>query len=405
MAQQKPLRVVVTTRLFAPEVGAAAFRLKALVDGLVEQGADVTVITTKLPAGSPDLQVAYTLRRWPVLRDSGGYVRGYIQYLSFDIPAFFRLLATRADVVVSEPPPTTGIVVALSSLLLRRPYVYYAADIWTEALSAMSVPGAVKAAMRAVEGFVLRRAALVLAVSEPVAGKVAAFGVPGARIKVVGNGVDTTVFRPDAPSANAAKRYFVYTGTMSEWQGAGIFIEALGTVREEFPDAEIRFLGQGTDEDHLKDLAAALVPGAVHFGGVVPPEEAAAWIRGAAGALVSIKPGQGYDFAKPTKIYAAAACGTPVVFAGRGDGATLVTENELGLAAGYTTAAVASAMRTLLAEPGLSGPGQSEPGLAAAPDQGRAHRIQWALDNASLQASGRLAAGEVLLAGTTTSSP
>ncbi|WP_258074257.1 glycosyltransferase, partial [Arthrobacter sp. Y81] len=114
---------------------------------------------------------------------------------------------------------------------------------------------------------------------------------------------------------------------MSEWQGAAIFIEALQAVREEFPTTEIRFFGQGTDEDHLKELAASLVPGAVHFGGVVSPAEAATWIRGAVGALVSIKPDQGYDFAKPTKIYAAAACGTPVVFAGQGDGAALVSEN------------------------------------------------------------------------------
>src|SRR5699024_1596875 len=137
--EQKRLKVVVTTRLYVPEVGAAAFRLKALVDGLVEQGAEVTVLTTKLPAGSPVFKPPYKLKRWPVLRDAGGYVRGYVQYLSFDIPAFFRLLATPADVVVSEPPPTTGIVVAISSMLRRRPFVYYAADIWSEALSAMDV--------------------------------------------------------------------------------------------------------------------------------------------------------------------------------------------------------------------------------------------------------------------------
>ena len=43
----------------------------------------------------------------------------------------------------------------------------------------------------------------------------------------------------------------------------------------------------------------------------MPPTEAAEWIRGAAAALVSIVPGIGYDFARPTKTYAAAACGAP----------------------------------------------------------------------------------------------
>jgi glycosyltransferase involved in cell wall biosynthesis len=383
VAVQKPLKVVVTTRLFTPEVGAAAFRLKALVDGLVELGADVEVITTAPPKGSGVFKPAYTLSRWPVLRDAGGNVRGYVQYLSFDIPAFFRLLAAKADVVVSEPPPTTGVVVALSSLLRRRPFVYYAADVWTEALSAMEVPGVVKKVMGAMEGFVLRRAAAVIAVSDPVAQQVAKFNVAAERIQVVGNGVDTTVFTPAGPLAPAPRPYLIYTGTMSEWQGAEIFILALPLVRERFPDAELRFFGQGTDEAHLQGLAAEMVPGSVHFGGVVPPEQAAQWIRGAAAALVSIKPGQGYDFAKPTKIYAAAGCGTPVIFAGQGDGAAIVAEGGLGVAAPYDARSVADAMIAVLADPTLNG------------SQTRDSRVRWVADNASLAASGRVAAAAV----------
>lgn len=382
MEKKKQLKVVVVSRLFPPEVGAAAFRLKALVDGLVAQGAEVQVITSRPPKGSGTFKPNYGLSRWPVLRDAGGNVRGYIQYLSFDIPAFFRLLMVKADIVVSEPPPTTGVVVALSSLLRRRPFVYYAADVWTEALSAMNVPGIVKKVMGAVEGFVLRSAAVVVSVSEPVAEQVAKFNVPASRITVVGNGVDTTMFGPAGETAATEKPYFVYTGTMSEWQGAAIFIEALPLVREAFPDAEIRFFGQGTDEDNLKRIAEFLAPGAVHFGGVVPPGEAAYWIRGAAGALVSIKPDQGYDFAKPTKIYAAAGCGTPVVFAGQGDGAAVVDENGLGFAVEYRVDSVARAMNALL----------------SAPDVGSPERVAWVTANASLESSGRMAAIGVLSA-------
>lgn len=382
MAGQKPLKVVLATRLYVPEVGAAAFRLKALVDGLVEQGAEVTVLTTKLPADSPVFKPPYKLKRWPVLRDAGGYVRGYAQYLSFDIPVFVRLLVTPADVVVSEPPPTTGVVVALSSLIRRRPYVYYAADIWSEALSAMDVSPIVKKVLGAVEGFVLRRAAQVIAVSEPVAEQVAKFGVPASRIAVAGNGVDTNIFTPIGERAAVAAPYFIYTGTMSEWQGAEIFIKALPLVREKFPDVQIRFFGQGTDEDHLKGVADALVPGGVYFGGVVAPAEAAHWIRGATGALVSIKPGQGYDFAKPTKIYAAAGCGVPVVFAGQGAGADIVEEGGLGIAAGYDPQGVAAAMIELLSV------------SSTAADQRR--RVDWVMENASLAAAGRKAAAVVL---------
>jgi glycosyltransferase involved in cell wall biosynthesis len=382
VSMQKPLKVVVATRLFAPEVGAAAFRLKALVDGLVEQGADVRVITTTSPKGAGPFKPAYRLSRWPVMRDAGGYVRGYVQYLSFDIPAFFRLLAAKADVVVSEPPPTTGLVVALSSMLLRRPFVYYAADVWTEALSAMEVPGIVKKVMGALEGFVLRHAAMVVAVSEPVAEQVAKFNVPNDRILVTGNGVDTATFDLSGPTTTVDDPYFVYTGTMSEWQGAGVFIEALPLVLAQAPGTQLRFFGQGTDEPHLKEMAERIAPGSVHFGGVVAPHEAARWIRGAAGALVSIKPGQGYDFAKPTKIYAAAGCGTPVIFAGQGDGADIVEDSELGEACAWNPADVADAMLRLLGNP-------------ASPAK-REQMSAWVVANCSLVSVGESAAKAVL---------
>ncbi len=381
------MRFVLATRLFAPEVAAAAFRLKALADGLAEQGHEVTVLTTRPPHGAaPDDSPEYAVRRWPVLRDAGGNVRGYVQYLSFDAPLVGRLLRHRADAVIVEPPPTTGVVAALTGLLRRRPFYYYAADVWTDALAAIPAPRPVIALMRTLERFTLRRARGVLAVSEGVAERVCAFGVPRDRVTVVANGVDTNVFRPipDAGGAGDAETttdaseppVFVYTGTMSEWQGADVFVRALPRVLEKHPRARIRFFGQGSAESELRALAADLAPDNVEFGGVVPPEEAARHLSGATAALVSIVPGQGYDFAKPTKIYAAAACGTPVLFAGTGASAELLRDNALGQVASYTPEAVAERMIAL-----LDGAGADS-----------RHLVDWVADNASLTRTGRTAA-------------
>jgi len=376
-----PTKTLIATRLFTPEVGAAAFRLQALADGLVAEGLGVEVLSTKPPQSAGPCHDTVPVRRWPVLRDSGGNVRGYVQYLSFDVPLFFRLLLSRADVVVSEPPPTTGLVVAVSSMLRRRPYVYYAADIWSDALQAMNVGGPVHKVLRAIEGLVLRRARAVIAVSDGVADQVASFEVPRERIHSVGNGIDMGTFVPEGPVADpAARPYFVYTGTMSEWQDAGIFIKALASLPE---DVELRFFGQGSDEEALKALAERTAPGRVHFGGVIPAEEAARWIRGAAAAVVSIKPGQGYDFAKPTKIYAAAACGTPVLYAGSGDAARLVADGGLGVASDFTPDAVAEAMRSVLDDASFGS------------TQSREGRVAWVRENASLAAAGRRAAAVV----------
>jgi len=173
---------VVVSRLFAPEPAAAAFRLEALARALAEAGSDVTVLTSRARPGSPpadDAALSSTrgvdddgkhgarvpgesdrtprpgrvrVRRARVLRDSSGYVRGYLPYLSFDVPVALRLLAVRRpDVVVVEPPPTTGAVVRLVCALRRVPYVYYAADVWSDATRGSGQPGLVSRVLARVE--------------------------------------------------------------------------------------------------------------------------------------------------------------------------------------------------------------------------------------------------------------
>jgi glycosyltransferase involved in cell wall biosynthesis len=236
----------------------------------------------------------------------------------------------------------------------------------------------------------MRGASTVLATSEGVADRVAGLGVPRSRIVVVGNGVDTDVFTPDGPApaelatGDGAAPLFVYTGTMSEWQGAEVFVRALAVFRAEAPGARLVFLGQGSDVPHLRRLAEQLVPGAVQFPGVLPPAEAAAWLRSATAALVSIKPGQGYDFAKPTKVYAATACGTPVVFAGTGAGHELVESQELGWAPGYDADGVARAMASAAA---LTSEKRART---------REHLVAWTAGHASLRTMGQQAARAAL---------
>ncbi|HLT85221.1 MAG TPA: glycosyltransferase family 4 protein [Phototrophicaceae bacterium] len=382
---QDGVRVVVATRIFAPEPAAASFRLAALTRGLAALGARVRVLTTTPPpdmAASSD--VPARVERWPVLRDAEGYVRGYVQYLSFDLPLLLRLLRTpRPDVVVCEPPPTTGAVVRAVSALRRVPYVYYAPDLWADAAESAGMPGPVVRGLRAVESWAMAGAARVLAVSAPVAARLAELGVE--RVEVVPNGVDTDVFTPDGPGQDGDGRpYLLYAGTASEWQGADIFLRALPRVLAEVPEARLVYLGQGSDWHRLRSLAGELPPGSVEFHPRGPAETAARWQRGAAACLASIVPGRGYDLAYPTKIHASLACGTPVVFAGVGAAVEEIRRERLGWAVDYDVDATASAMIGALRAP--RSPAAS----------GRL--AQWVRDHRSATATGRLAATVVTAA-------
>ncbi|TRW45865.1 glycosyltransferase family 4 protein [Georgenia yuyongxinii] len=364
------MRVVLATRIFTPEPAAASFRLQALAEALARAGHHVRVLTTRVPrnrastgdrASTGENRAStgdragtgarsrtargVAVSRWPVLRDRQGYVRGYLQYLSFDGPLAVRLAVTRADVVVVEPPPTTGAVVRVMCTLRRRPYVYYAADVWSDAAAQTGAPKIVVALLRRLEAWVLRGAARVIAVSDGVADRVRQLGAT--HVEVVPNGIDTTIFRPDG-DGEASGRYLIYAGTASEWQGADIFARAMPKVLARVPDARLVYIGQGSAWGHIAALAGQLPPGAVELRDAVPPGEAARWQRGAVAAVVSIVPGQGYDFAYPTKILAALASGTPVIYAGVGPAAADVRDHRLGWVTDYDVDAVAEAMTEAL---------------------------------------------------------
>lgn len=355
------MRAAIVSRIFEPEPSAASFRLAALAQVMASSGHELTVLTVHparpLRAPEQDSVRPYLVRRFPVLRDRTGYVRGYLQYLSFDVPLFFRILfGVKRDLIVVEPPPTTGFFARAAARLRRTPYAYFAADIWSDASDHAGVPAWMVRLVRRLERFSMRGADVVLSVNEGVTARLAQLGITR-NVVTVGNGVDTSIF--SASNADRGRRdhppYAIYSGTASEWQGAGIFIDALARVRRTVPEARLVFIGQGSDWSELQAKAAALPNGAVEFVPTVPPAAAAEWIRGAVASLASIRPDSGYDFAFPTKVYASIACGTPVVYSGVGAVPAFLRDHqgeaELGESTEYDVDAVAGALLRAFTSP------------------------------------------------------
>ena len=342
-------RVAIASRIFPPEPGAAAYRLGSLARRLRRRGATVHVLTTTPPRGIPKRPVddGVTLHRWPVLRDRGGNVRGYLQYASFDLPLLARLLLLdRPDVVVVEPPPTTGAVVRIATALRRIPYVYYAGDVSSTAAAGIGVARPVVALLRSLERWAMGGSRAVLTVSTGVATDVRALVGSDHPVLVVGTGVDTDTFRPLARDGLTST--FVYAGTMSEIQGAEVFVRAFAQVVVDRPEAKLVMYGQGVQVGQLQRLAEELAPGRVSFPGRVSGEQVAAAFSRASAGLASLHPDMGYDYAYPTKMFAATACGTPVIYSGPGPGHEIVRTQGLGWACAWSPDEVALAMREAL---------------------------------------------------------
>lgn len=398
--------VLLATRIHLPEAAAASFRLDGVERALARHRVPVRVLTTTVPgrdgapAPTPQDPPGVAVSRWPALRDGSGYLRGYLPYMSFDVPLLARLaVAARPDVVLVEPPPTTGVVARTVCALRRTPYVWYAPDVWSDAVASTDAPGLVARVLRLAESYAVRGARAVIAINEEVAERMEALGARN--IVVIPNGIDTSLFEPTGSVPSAEERqalgitgpYLIYAGTASEWQGAGVFATALAQVRRTHPGAQVLYIGQGSDWQTIAEAAAALPPGAdgapaVVMHDLMAPEDAARWQRGAQAALVSIRPGQGYDFAYPTKVLAALACGTPVIYAGVGPVVKDLRDHQLGWAANYDAADVAQAMTQAL-----------DQGAELAAEDGRLERATrlhtWVRQHRSLEAAGESVARQL----------
>jgi glycosyltransferase involved in cell wall biosynthesis len=312
------MRIVIVSRIFTPEPAAASFLLHATAEAFADAGHEVEVITTRVPSSlrGRDPEGVRVRRAW-VKRDRQGYVRGYFSYLSFDIPAFFRLLfSRRADLYLVEPPPTTGAVVRVVSALRRTPYVYDAADLWSDAAGVVTSSSFVLGALRAVERFAIRGAARAFAISDGLIARMRQLGITTSA-SAVGFGTDTDSFRYDAQEPPTPP-VFVYGGSYSEWHGAEVFVEAFAGVLREHEGARLRFVGNGSEQPRLIELVERLGLTGVEFIPPVAPQRLAEMLSGATVSLASLRPEAGYDYAFTTKVYASLVCGCPVVFAGTG---------------------------------------------------------------------------------------
>ncbi|GAA1302603.1 MAG: glycosyltransferase [Brachybacterium tyrofermentans] len=383
----RPPHVVVATRVYTPEPVAAAFRQEALVLALERAGAEVTVLTTTAPGAGSVRSRARKVSRWPVKRDSQGQVRGYVSYLSFDLPLALRLLLQRPmDALVLEPPPTTGMVGMVAAAIRRVPYTFYAADVWSDATESVDgVPTLVRTVVRWAEKTVWKRAARVLTISPGVQHRLEELIGSRPSLVMVGNGIDTDTFSDQGGTGGEQGPYFVYAGTVSEWQGAGVFVDAFARVRATHPTARLLFFSEGSGRDALEARVRAEGIEGIEFRDKIPPAQVAAHLRGAAAGLSSITPGQGYEFALPTKIYAATSTGTPVIHAGEGAAHDRIRDNALGWACDHDAEHVAEAMRAA-----LEGEGHGEGG--ADPQ----HLRRWTLENASLGGCAMQGAEQVL---------
>lgn len=193
------------------------------------------------------------------------------------------------------------------------------------------------------------RAAGLLAVSEAMRGDMAAIGIDAGKTMVHYTGIDTMRFHPgDRPAARAALGMgdapaIATVGALIPRKGQALVIEALPAL----PGVHYWLAGAGEEEARYRALAQRIgVADRVHLMGPVANADLPQLYR-AVDAVVMPSVSEGLANAWVEAL----ACGTPIVISDAGGAAELVTSPAAGRIVERTPAAIADAVRTLLAAP------------------------------------------------------
>ena len=193
------------------------------------------------------------------------------------------------------------------------------------------------------------RAAGLLAVSEAMRGDMAAIGIDAGKTMVHYTGIDTMRFHHgDRTAARAALGMgdapaIATVGALIPRKGQALVIEALPAL----PGVHYWLAGAGEEEARYRALAQRLGTGArVHLMGPVAHADLPQLYR-AVDAVVMPSVSEGLANAWVEAL----ACGIPIVISDAGGAAELVTSPAAGRIVERTPAAIADAVRALLAAP------------------------------------------------------
>ena len=201
-------------------------------------------------------------------------------------------------------------------------------------------------AARAACARVLRRSAVVTAVSGWLAGQAAAIapGLPAPRVAPMP--ADEAAFHPLA--GDLPREELLFVGRLDRQKGAEVALRAVAELRGAAGGLPLRLVGDGPGREDLRRLAGELgLAGRVRWEGQLPQAELADRYRRAAALLVP-----GRDEGLGLVAVEGQLAGAPVLAAASGGLLDVVTDGQTGLTfPPGQPAALARAIETLLSDP------------------------------------------------------
>jgi glycosyltransferase involved in cell wall biosynthesis len=381
------VKILYVSQYFPPEMGAPAARAAELSRYWAENGHDVTVLTgfPNHPTGVVPAEYCRKFRRLVTREsvDGAKVVRTWLlpfpnrkayermlNYGSFFISsASTGLLLSRPNVIIATSPQ---LLVGLSGWWLARckkvPFVFEVRDLWPESLAAVGMGdenSLLHRLLSRVAGFLYRSSERVAVVTPAFKDHlVNHWRLPGEKIAIVQNGVDTELFSPrrthsnlsdgDLRSELAGEEKFVvsYIGTIGMAQALETLVEAAARLQ----NSNILFLvvGEGADKKRIMALARSRDLNNLRFVDQQPRERIPSYICASDACVVLLKKTDLFKTVIPTKMLEFMACARPIILGVDGQARAILQEAQAGLfVEPENPYALAQAVNLLAGDPAL----------------------------------------------------
>jgi colanic acid biosynthesis glycosyl transferase WcaI len=346
-----PKRFLILTQNFPPEVGAAQIRLHAFAKQLQARGHEVRVVTAmpNYPRGEvfsgyrgmrlvrEEIDGLPVTRTWIYPATGRNVLKRLLSYWSFAISSLpVCMREPKPDFIfVKSPPLFLGCTAYVCSRLRRVPFILNVADVWPGSARELGIVRNKTLLWfgERLERFLYRKAYRITAQTDGVRSYIGAIVGPG-KVMLLYSGVDTSDFRPrvaaSVPWVAPDELAFLYAGTLGYAHCWDVIVEAAELLRSR-PDIVFLLVGDGPEKARLVEQSRLRNLNNIRFVERRPIDEMPVLFASCRATVIPLRKGELLKTTRPSKIFPALACESPVIFSGEGETARLLLENRCGI--------------------------------------------------------------------------
>lgn len=348
-----PMRLIILTQYYPPELGAPQRRLSDLAKRFTERGHSVTVLTAmpNYPTGRildgygglfhrENTDGINVIRTFIYPTKSASFFRRMSSYLSFVFSSvlFGVFLLPKADYLLVESPPLfLGFSAYVLSRVKRSHLIFNVSDIWPSGLARLGLVSSTSMSYRmsaSLEAFCYRKAVLVTCQTHGIESEINR-RFPSVATYHLTNGIALEDFDCSQPSIVDVRDKLVkdkdeivllYAGLHGLAQALGQILDAAALLQDE--RLRFIFMGDGPEKMMLQERTEQMKLQNVSFLDPQMPSDVPRYLGAADILIVSLK--AAYKEAVPSKLFEAMACAKPVLLVASSEACEIIAKYNAG---------------------------------------------------------------------------